>query len=238
MKIIYIGHSGFAVETGKSVYIFDYFKGELPDIPADKSVIVFASHSHPDHYNPQVFDRLKEEGVELSRVQAVLGKDIRENKYPEGVPVIKARAHMNFSLEDGTVVETLLSTDQGVAFLLITPEGVIYHAGDLNDWYWEGEPDQDNRSMTGRYRAEIDRIRGKEVDIAFVPLDPRQEKDYARGMLYFLKQVPAKHVFPMHYWDKPQIMETFLREYPAYEARIENPEHYRAGRQIGMINSK
>ena len=152
--------------------------------------------------------------------------------------MIKARAHMNFSLEDGTVVETLLSTDQGVAFLLITPEGVIYHAGDLNDWYWEGEPDQDNRSMTGRYRAEIDRIRGKEVDIAFVPLDPRQEKDYARGMLYFLKQVQAKHVFPMHYWDKPQIMETFLREYPAYEARIENPEHYRAGRQIGMINSK
>ena len=238
MKITYIGHSGFAVETEKSVYIFDYFKGELPDIPADKPVIVFASHSHPDHYNPRVFARLKEKGVEPSRMQAVLGKDIHEKKYPEGVPVIKARAHMSFSLEDGTLVETLLSTDQGVAYLLTTLEGVIYHAGDLNDWYWEGEPDQDNRTMTGRYRAEIDRIEGREVDIAFVPLDPRQEKDYARGMLYFLKQVSVKHVFPMHYWDKPQIMETFLREYPAYEARIENPEHYRAGRQIGMIDSK
>lgn len=238
MKITYIDHSGFAVETEKSVYIFDYFKGELPDIPADKPVIVFASHSHPDHYNPRVFERLDEKGVEPSRMKAVLGKDIRENKYPEGVPVMKARAHMSFSLEDGTLVDTLLSTDQGVAFLLTTSEGVIYHAGDLNDWYWEGEPDQDNRSMTGRYRAEIDRIKGKEVDIAFVPLDPRQEKDYARGMLYFLKQVPAKHVFPMHYWDKPQIMETFLREYPAYETRIENPEHYRTGRQIGMIDSK
>lgn len=238
MKITYIGHSGFAVETEKSIYIFDYFKGELPDIPTDKPVIVFASHSHPDHYNPRVFARLKEKGVETSRMQAVLGKDIRENKYPEGVPVIKARAHMSFSLEDGTLVETLLSTDQGVAFLVTTEEGVIYHAGDLNDWYWEGEPNQDNRSMTGRYRAEIDRIKGKEVDIAFVPLDPRQEKDYARGMLYFLKQVPAKHVFPMHYWDKSQIMETFLREYPVYETRIENPEHYRAGRQIGMIDRK
>lgn len=238
MKITYIGHSGFAVETEKSIYIFDYFKGELPDIPADKPVIVFASHSHPDHYNPQVFEWLKEKGVEPSRMQAVLGKDIRENKYPEGVPVMKARAHMSFSLEDGTLVETLLSTDQGVAFLLTTAEGVVYHAGDLNDWYWEGEPDQDNRSMTGRFRAEIDRIKGKEVDIAFVPLDPRQEKDYARGMLYFLKQVPAKHVFPMHYWDKSQIMETFLREYPVYETRIENPEHYRAGRQIGMIDRK
>lgn len=231
MKITYIGHSGFAVETEKSVYIFDYFKGELPDIPAEKPVIVFASHSHPDHYNPQVFERLKEKDVELSRIQAVLGKDIRETKYPEDIPVIKACAYMKFSLEDGTQVETLLSTDQGVAFLLTTLEGVIYHAGDLNDWYWEGEPDQDNRSMTGRYRAEIDRIKGREVDVAFVPLDPRQEKDYARGMLYFLKNVPAKHVFPMHYWDRPQIMESFLREYPAYEARIENPEHYRANRQ-------
>lgn len=230
MKITYIDHSGFAVETEKSIYIFDYFKGELPDIPTDKPVIVFASHSHPDHYNPRVFARLKEKGVEPSRMKAVLGKDIRENKYPEGVPVMKARAHMSFSLEDGTLVDTLLSTDQGVAFLLTTSEGVIYHAGDLNDWYWEGEPDQDNRSMTGRYRAEIDRIKGKEVDIAFVPLDPRQEKDYARGILYFLKKVPAKYVFPMHYWDKPQIMENFMREYPEYKVKIKNPEMYRAKR--------
>ena len=230
MKITYIDHSGFAVETEKCVYIFDYFKGELPDIPADKPVIVFASHSHPDHYNPRVFERLDEKGVEPSRMKAVLGKDIRENKYPEGVPVMKARAHMSFSLEDGTLVDTLLSTDQGVAFLLTTSEGVIYHAGDLNDWYWEGEPDQDNRSMTGRYRAEIDRIEGREVDIAFVPLDPRQEKDYARGMLYFLKKVPAKYVFPMHYWDKPQIMENFMREYPEYKVKIKNPEMYRAKR--------
>lgn len=230
MKITYIDHSGFAVETEKSVYIFDYFKGELPDIPADKPVIVFASHSHPDHYNPRVFERLDEKGVEPSRMKAVLGKDIRENKYPEGVPVMKARAHMSFSLEDGTLVDTLLSTDQGVAFLLTTSEGVIYHAGDLNDWYWEGEPDQDNRTMTGRYRAEIDRIEGREVDIAFVPLDPRQEKDYARGILYFLKKVPAKYVFPMHYWDKPQIMENFMREYPEYKVKIKNPEMYRAKR--------
>ena len=230
MKITYIDHSGFAVETEKCVYIFDYFKGELPDIPADKPVIVFASHSHPDHYNPRVFERLDEKGVEPSRMKAVLGKDIRENKYPEGVPVMKARAHMSFSLEDGTLVDTLLSTDQGVAFLLTTSEGVIYHAGDLNDWYWEGEPDQDNRSMTGRYRAEIDRIKGKEVDIAFVPLDPRQEKDYARGILYFLKKVPAKYVFPMNYWDKPQIMENFMREYPEYKVKIKNPEMYRAKR--------
>ena len=36
MKITYIGHSSFSVETEKSIFIFDYFKGELPGIPADK----------------------------------------------------------------------------------------------------------------------------------------------------------------------------------------------------------
>lgn len=230
MKVTYIRHSGFLVETEKSVYLFDYYRGELPRIPKDKPVIVFASHGHPDHYNPQVFDKLRELGAGTDRIVAVLGKDIRENKYPEGIRTIKARAHTEFCLEDGTVVETLLSTDQGVAFLLTTLEGVIYHAGDLNDWYWEGEPEQDNRSMTGRYRAEIDRIGDRAVDVAFVPLDPRQEKDYARGMLYFLKRVPAKHVFPMHYWQKPSVIDTFLEEYPAYASRIENPEHYCAER--------
>lgn len=227
MKITYIGHSSFSVETEKSIFIFDYYKGELPDIPADKQVVVFASHGHPDHYDPVIFTLLKAQGVAPDRILAVLDKTIRRNKCPEDIRTIKTLAHTAFSLEDGTLVETLLSTDRGVAFLLTTGEGVIYHAGDLNDWYWEGEPEQDNRSMTGRYRAEIDRIRGRAVDVAFVPLDPRQEDAYARGMLYFLKQVPAKQVFPMHYWEKPEIIDRFLREYPAYEAVIENPENYR-----------
>ena len=34
-----------------------------------------------------------------------------------------------------------------VAFLLTCKEGVIYHAGDLNDWVWEGEPEDSNAAM-------------------------------------------------------------------------------------------
>ena len=45
-----------------------------------------------------------------------------------------------YILENSTKVTALLSTDNGVAFIVKTSEGVIYHAGDLNDWYWEGEP--------------------------------------------------------------------------------------------------
>ncbi len=36
MKITYINHSGFLVETRDCYYIFDYFKGELPYLDKKK----------------------------------------------------------------------------------------------------------------------------------------------------------------------------------------------------------
>lgn len=54
---------------------------------------------------------------------------------------------MVYELPCKTTMETLFSTDEGVAFLLQCPEGMIYHAGDLNDWVWEEEPDEENQQM-------------------------------------------------------------------------------------------
>ncbi len=43
MKITYINHSGFLLETKDCYYIFDYYKGELPHLDKEKEeVIVFA----------------------------------------------------------------------------------------------------------------------------------------------------------------------------------------------------
>ena len=36
MKITYLEHSGFTIEHEDVVMIFDYYKGRLPDIPAEK----------------------------------------------------------------------------------------------------------------------------------------------------------------------------------------------------------
>ena len=44
MKITYINHSGFLIETKDCYYIFDYYKGELPQLDKEKEVIVFCSH--------------------------------------------------------------------------------------------------------------------------------------------------------------------------------------------------
>ena len=74
MQITRIFHSGFLVETAKRYFIFDYYKGELPKLNPDKLVYVFASHGHQDHYEPKVFELLKQQGI-VPKL-AILAKDI------------------------------------------------------------------------------------------------------------------------------------------------------------------
>ena len=75
-------------------------------------------------------------------------------------------------------VRTMKSTDEGVAFLVECGGKRIYHAGDLNNWVWSGEPEADNLRMSENYRLELEKMKGNHVDVAFVPLDPRQEGDF------------------------------------------------------------
>ena len=77
-------------------------------------------------------------------------------------------------LDDGTLkVEGFKSTDEGVAFWCSVDGLEIYHAGDLNHWYWDGEAPEWNKNMTKAYREEIAKMHGRTADIAFLPLDPR-----------------------------------------------------------------
>ena len=68
------------------------------------------------------------------------------------------------------------------------------------------------------------KLQGIHFDVAFVPLDPRQEDHYADGMIYFLENVECEAVFPMHYWDEPKVIDRFIAEYPKYKSRIRNTE--------------
>ena len=239
MKITYIHHSGFLAETREVYYLFDYEKGNLPQLNTEKPLFVFVSHGHSDHYNPQIFDLLRSMG--MKQITALLSNDIPKKRYPtclmpsapeeaddirrQGlIPVIKAYHSQKYALSFQTHVQTLLSTDKGVAFFLTCPEGTLYHAGDLNDWTIEETPEQERRQMTGSYLAAIKRLEGNNIDIAFLPLDPRLGKYYAKGFLTFLELIPVKQVYPMHYWDHPEIIKQFLQEYPQYTNIIVTPE--------------
>lgn len=227
MKITYIEHSGFLVELSDCYLIFDYYKGRLKGLADKKPVLVFASHSHKDHYEPAVFSLLKERGFWAEDIHAYLSKDIYEKKIPSDIKYTHLKRRAHYELPFGIVLDTLRSTDQGVAFLLHTKEGVLYHAGDLNDWVWKEDSKADRNNMTARYRQEIDLLKTMtgRIDAAFVPLDPRQREDYDRGMLYFLETIPVKKVFPMHYWHKASIIGRFCTEHPEYAGMICDTEN-------------
>ena len=223
MNVTYIHHSGFLVETDRFYYLFDYEKGSLPKIDTAKPIFVLSSHSHYDHYNPEVFSLLEEAGMQ--DIRAILSDDIEA---PGNRNVLSVAPGKEYNLGPQQTLTTFRSTDLGVAFLLEDQGKLIYHAGDLNDWVWEGEPEDDNREMTANYREEIRLLSGKlqhrEIDVAFVVLDPRQERDYDRGLCYFLEHIPAKAVYPMHYWDDPSILATFLKDHPEYQSQIRKTE--------------
>lgn len=197
MKITYIHHSAFMAETESACLLFDYFEGAVPEIPTEKALYVFASHCHGDHFSEVIFDLAGEH----EKLKFLLSSDIWTKRVPEK---LKDRAYFlapDQVWEDEILkVETYKSTDEGVAFWCTVDGLELYHAGDLNHWYWDGEDEIWNRNMTEAYRAEIEKMRGRTADAAFLPLDPRLEQYFYLGIDDFMKAVNAKKIFPMHFW--------------------------------------
>lgn len=222
MKVTYIHHSGFLVETGQCYYLFDYESGTLPALDPGKPMVVLASHAHSDHYQPSVFSLLKRMG--MTHITAVLSRDIPAGRVPEDISCLFVTHGRRYTLPQGQNLETFLSTDEGVAFLIQDGQALFYHAGDLNDWVWTEESDEYNRQMTGSYHKQIrllaQSLQDRALTAAFVVLDPRQEKDYDQGLMYFLRHIRCSHIYPMHYWDQPEIIQRFLQEHPQYQNRI------------------
>ena len=208
MKVTYIYHSSFAVELDRNVLIFDYYgEGRLPEFSEGKAVSFLNSHGHPDHFKKEIL-RLREL---YPGAKYILSRDIRLAGVEKGDWICPVKAREDYEIGE-LLVHTLRSTDLGVAFLVETEGKRIYHGGDLNWWHWEGESKAWNNNMAANYKREVDRLSGQSVDLAFLPLDPRQEEAYSLGMKYFLEQVTADHVWPMHCWDKYEICQKARKE--------------------------
>lgn len=223
IKVIYLHHSGFAVALKDFLLVFDHVrepgKGGFAfpsGLLEGRQLVFFVSHKHPDHFQ---LSSLAWAYSLSGNARFFVGNDIKLNeKYLErkGVPtgILNHMSRMAGgavyeSPENGLKVEALRSTDQGVAFLVTAQGRCIYHAGDLNFWYWEEEPKEWNDRMEREYKAEIDKIAGRFVDAAFVPLDPRLKSGYGYGMDYFLQKVDAGMIFPMHMWEDYEVVKRY-----------------------------
>ncbi len=224
IQVRYLFNSGFMVTAGESTFIFDYYNPRALNsskgldacvVSADalsKDVTVFASHAHMDHYTPSVLKWEKD----CPGIKYVLSYDIKTNKQPGKLMMVHPDETYDL---DHLQIRTLKSTDEGVAFVVEMPELKLYHAGDLNWWHWEGEPDAYNEAMAAAYKEEIDKLRGETFDIAFVPVDPRLGNEYLWGLDYFMRQTNTKMVFPMHFGNKYSIFDRLYSDPMAKEYR-------------------
>ena len=177
----------------------------MPEFDPAKKLLVFASHSHPDHFNREI---LKLADV-YPDVEYVFPKDIRIAKKEQRASEHFMRKRDEITVGD-TKVKSLRSTDEGVAFLVRCEDRIIYHAGDLNWWHWEEEDDAYNRMMRGDYQKEIETLAGEKIDLAFVVLDPRQEEQFYWGFDWYMRHTDTKIVFPMHMWKQYEVQDRLI----------------------------
>lgn len=234
MTVTFLSHSGFLVEWDSFYTLFDFWHGELPALDPGKPLLVFASHSHEDHFDKRIFTLpalhpdtrfvLSHDITVARRRWAKLGLDAA---LASRITQMRADELLTLPVGGGTLsVRTVRSTDIGVGFLLTAEGRMVYHAGDNNWWHWEDEGKAYCNNMAANYRRSIDSlaqyVRDEAVDagiapelaVAMVPMDPRLESAFGLGAEYLLRQIPVKKLFPMHLWEKFDWIERYRAEHP------------------------
>lgn len=225
MKITYIFHSGFAVETGTSVLVFDYWKDPASVIPAilqsGKRIYVFSSHFHEDHFSREIFSwRDSRHSIRpddrKSGITYILSKDILRHGRARSEEADVWLAKGGF-WDDGNIKVTATgSNDSGVSWIVTAEGRRIFHAGDLNNWYARFLTDDFQGGLvrsteTGKmvdpareeklYLGELKDIR-KVADsfyIVMFPVDGRTGNGYTKGARQFISMFGVSLFIPMHF---------------------------------------
>lgn len=237
VDVRYIWHDCFVVRHAGVNLVFDYWReppggapGQSHDIgkgyPAfldgldpDMPLYVFVSHSHKDHYNPEIFDW----SSRFPKVHYVVSRDVMKRcRHIASATSVYAGQKIDPSqitaLSPGetacfgdVTVAAFPSTDIGVSYLVGVGEKRFFHAGDLNAWIWLDESTEaEVRKALGDYRACLRDIgafldahpRGAaeyQIDYCFFPVDSRIGREYYTGARMFTEKLGVGRFFPMHF---------------------------------------
>lgn len=206
INVTYLDNSGFILSTPTAVLVFDYYKDPAHSLEKElkkneaKPVIFFVSHSHFDHFNPEIFNL-----AQNHERQYVISNEVKlQRSRHDDAPIAWVSAGDHLSNLAGQVdVRAFGSTDAGVSFLVTLPDGkTIFHAGDLNYWHWQDESTTEEvKKAYNDFVREMQRIMQsiKSIDICFFPVDPRMGSDFAHGAQLFMENISVKYFFPMHF---------------------------------------
>lgn len=236
MKLTYIFHSGFVLETNNCILVFDYWL-DPSDVmknyvhpSGSKHIYVFASHFHPDHFSKRIF-KWRDDNP-FSEYTYILSKDILKHRraQKEDADVWMARGAV-WKDENITVVATG-SNDSGVSWIVEVEGKRIFHAGDLCNWYarflaedpvpeWI-ESDEFGRINPlyeeKRFLGELKDIRKitDTFDLVMFPIDGRIGNGYTLGARQFIDRFKVGMLVPMHFvisgFESAWCMKPFCQE--------------------------
>lgn len=215
MKLTYLFHSGFVLETGRCLLVFDYWMDPAGAFPAclasGKPMYVFASHFHEDHFTRAIFA-----WRETKRdITYILSKDILRHRraHREEADVWLAKGG-HFEDERLRVWATG-STDCGVSWVVEVEGRRIFHAGDLNNWYARFlTDDYTGGTILSPEFGEVDPLAGEKqylgglkdirkltdsFDLVMFPIDGRIGNGYTRGARQFIERFRVGLFVPMHF---------------------------------------
>lgn len=208
VDLYFLHHSGFMLELETMILVFDYYLDPLKRLEdrlekTDKPVYFFVSHVHGDHFNRAIrkFEK-RASGYFLHRdCHLALADESLLHEMDVGETVN----------EGPLSVHMYGSTDAGGSYMVEAEGLTIFHAGDLNWWHWAGEGDSENRKARDWFFRELSCIKEKEVDIAMLPVDARQQAAREWGVKAYLSHFSAGLLIPMHAFGQ--------RWAPSYEFR-------------------
>lgn len=212
LTVTYVYHSAFSVALDDVLLVFDYAPGEKEldaravlnreALAGYRQVVVLVSHGHGDHFDPMIFD-----WADAGRVHYVLSYDI-----PSKWPGFRLRPSESATV-GGVTVEAYDSTDLGVSFLVKLGDYTVFHAGDLNLWHWrEVSTLREIEQAERDFHAAVKPLQGKEIDLAFFPVDPRQGSLYDAGANYFVMAVKPRVLIPMHWQERVDVAQEYTRK--------------------------
>ena len=214
IKLIYHYHSGFSVQAGGTLLVFDYWEGEdrrlagvgriTPQfLRAFERIFVFISHAHPDHLDPIVYT-WENEGLPITYIVS--------SDAPVGTRGKRMTPGQEKILCPDVKVKAFPSTDLGVSFLVELYGIRIFHAGDLNLWHWRQESSlREIEAAETAFQEALEPIRQEKIDVAMFPVDPRQGMMYDAGANQFILNLKPRVFIPMHWQERPEVAIDFAR---------------------------
>ena len=201
IKLTYIHHSGFVIETDRCAVVIDCWRDPAgviePLLEGRKPLYVMATHFHEDHFNPAVLGW----GNVRPGVTYILSKDImRRRRTPKDAAVwlVKGCEYADANVS----VRVFGSTDSGVSLLIRVGDCLLFHAGDLNNWHPPlSAGDVEAVRSEAMFLGELKDLRKvvAAVDVAMFPVDARIGSGYMRGPDQFAARLHPRLFVPMHF---------------------------------------